>query len=645
MKTTALFLVLCSLLFASLASAQWQTTTYTLKGGWNSIFLSGDATYDTMENLFPNSGQTANVLEVWRWNPNSAQVQFTSSPLIPATGTPEWSVWVRGGGSNTLASLTGQTAYLVKCAGTTANTYTINIKQAPLPPSSTWVRNGANLLGFPTFKNGANYPLFSAYFATFPAAIAANTKIFKYVGGDLGPANPLQVFSTNTERVDRTQAYWFSAEVVGGFYAPMEISLSSNDGLVFGRSGSVITARVRNRTAAPVTLTLAPVNSETAPATQTGVTGAVPLTRRTFNTGTLMWDSTPITASYTEVIGPQTTVELSFGIDRAHASMTGAAANAFFASFLRLTDSGNLMDIYLPATAQKDTLAGLWVGDISVTNVGSKVSNVAKATSTVSGGQVTALSVSGTGGYGYSAAPTVTIAPPVSGVTATATAMVANGSVTGFTITNPGSGYAIASPQVTIAPPPALTGTTTPRPFGLRTLLHVADGGTATLLSQVFLGQLAAAPHNQGICTLESFLKADAKASAQRLVAAHMPLDRVITTGSGSVAVPGVLVRTISVPFDDPTNPFVHQYHPDHDNKDARFQPLAAGVESYTISRSCTFTFTTTPPPGSTVTSGWGSTVIGGTYAETITGIHKDPIQLNGTFELRRASEIGVLTQ
>ena len=25
--------------------------------------------------------------------------------------------------------------------------------------------------------------------------------------------------------------------------------------------------------------------------------------------------------------------------------------------------------------------------------------------------------------------------------------------------------------------------------------------------------------------------------------------------------------------------------------------------------------------------------------------LHKDPIQLNGTFELRRASEIGVLTQ
>ena len=38
-----------------------------------------------------------------------------------------------------------------------------------------------------------------------------------------------------------------------------------------------------------------------------------------------------------------------------------------------------------------------------------------------------------------------------------------------------------------------------------------------------------------------------------------------------------------------------------------------------------------------------GSTIIGGTYTETITGIHKDPIEMSGSFELRRASEDGTL--
>ena len=58
------------------------------------------------------------------------------------------------------------------------------------------------------------------------------------------------------------------------------------------------------------------------------------------------------------------------------------------------------------------------------------------------------------------------------------------------------------------------------------------------------------------------------------------------------------------------------------------------------------------PISGSTVTTGWGSSVIGGTYAETIQGLHKDTtgvgtgdgLHITGTFELRRASEIGSIS-
>jgi hypothetical protein len=146
------------------------------------------------------------------------------------------------------------------------------------------------------------------------------------------------------------------------------------------------------------------------------------------------------------------------------------------------------------------------------------------------------------------------------------------------------------------------------------------------------------------LTTKESLLKQDALATAQRFVAAHMPLDQVATSGSGSVDVPGTLVRTITVPFNDKSNPFVHQYHPDHDNKDRGFENLEAGVESYGITRTCTFTFTATPPAGSAANvASWGSTIIGGTYTETIDGIHKDPIEMSGRFELRRASEDGTL--
>ncbi len=548
------------------ARAQWQSTTYTLKGGWNSIYLHGDATHTTLDALLASH---PHVVSVWRWNPNPNQVQFTSSTLIPANGTPEWNTWTRNGTANTLSTLTGQAAYLVECTGAVTDTYLLPIVQKVQPPRSTWVRNGANLLGFPS-RFGTVFPSFNAYFATFPIATATNTKIFKYVGGPLGPANPIQVFTPDTEPLDRNQAYWFEAAVVSNFYAPLEVTPSNLEGLLFGRNGSLITVRVRNRTAATVTLTVAPAISASAPSGQDQITGPVPLTRRTFNTTTNAYQFAAISEAFNVVIAPQSSVELDFGVDRA--LMTGTA-DALYASLLRFTDSGNLMDISLPVSARVTSLSGLWIGDATVSNVQSHV---------------------------------------------------------------PGS-----------------PGTTTGRSFPLRIILHVSDNGTARLLSHVFMGRLAASPNNLGLATRENLLKADDKANAQRFSAAHLPPDTVLG-GTGSVALGQTLVRTLTIGHNDATNPYVHTYHPDHDNRNARFDPgiLDAGVESPRIDRTCSFAFTTSPPSG-TSPLGWGSSVIGGNYTEVVSGLRKarksdstltDTITVTGTFVLRRVSELGTLT-
>ena len=449
-----LLVALFSLLFTAVSHAQWKTETYTLKGGWNAIYLHGDAGYDTIDNLLPNSGTTANITEIWRWNPNPDQVQFMDSQMIPSVGTVEWSVWKRDdSASSTLSKLTGQHAYLVKCTGTASSSYTVTLKQSPQLPGNSWVRNGANLLGFPTFKSGSTFPTFASYFATFPAAIASSSKVFKYSGGDLGATNPVQLFSTTSERADRNQAYWFSAKVAGEYYAPLEFSLSSSDGLNFGRSGSDIKLRIRNRTSAVVTVTLAPTASEAAPSYQTTVAGSVALTNRSFNATTAAWTETAMGTSSTQVIAPQSTVELSIGIDRT--AMTGAA-NSFYASLLRITESSSLMDVYLPVTAYKDSLAGLWVGDISLNSVSNKVSNPAHAKATLTNGVVTGLKVDGSGGFGYTTAPTVSItAPAANGTTqATASAAVSAGKVTSITASAVGYGYSSA-PVVSVSAPPA----------------------------------------------------------------------------------------------------------------------------------------------------------------------------------------------
>jgi hypothetical protein len=184
-------------------------------------------------------------------------------------------------------------------------------------------------------------------------------------------------------------------------------------------------------------------------------------------------------------------------------------------------------------------------------------------------------------------------------------------------------------------------GSATARNPSLRVLLHVDDTGTARLLSQVFIGKLTNG--STGLTTTESGLSTADLASASRLIAAHLPLDRVLTSGSGTAAPGQTLVRTVTIPFDDDTNPFVHRYHPDHNNKDAGGNPLPAGVESYRITRTLSFQFTTTPPEGVSAT-GWGSTTIGGNYTEVIKGLHKKDLTVTGTFVLRLASEIGTLT-
>ena len=98
----------------------------------------------------------------------------------------------------------------------------------------------------------------------------------------------------------------------------------------------------------------------------------------------------------------------------------------------------------------------------------------------------------------------------------------------------------------------------------------------------------------------------------------------------------------MSLPHTDATNPFLHTYHPDHDNLDARFNatPLDAGIESHTVSRAITLTMDAVSPTGDPA---WGAGTLSGAYAETLTGLHKNPIGAEGRFTLRRLSEITTL--
>jgi hypothetical protein len=206
------------------------------------------------------------------------------------------------------------------------------------------------------------------------------------------------------------------------------------------------------------------------------------------------------------------------------------------------------------------------------------------------------------------------------------------------------SGLWIAQAKVShvVSTVPGATGTTTSQPFPLVFLIHLDADGVARMLPQVFVGKLDTANNPFGLCISEEKILSQAESGVvpRRYVSCQLPAVSYLT-GVGELALGSTVTWNINVPHTDPTNPFVHTYHPDHDNLDASFSlGLSSGEESYTIDRTCGFTFTSEPPNGSTV-AGWGTTILGGTYAELVKGLNgQQDLSASGTFVMRRVSEI-----
>lgn len=537
------------LLFIATATGQWRTSTIPLDAGWSAIWLHEDASHLSPDQLFADKPE---VLEVWRWNASDSAQQFTTNSLEPTGGTPDWNYWTRNGTANTLGSMLGQSTYLIR---TTQNS-TITVTGRTIMPSPTWRRANANFIGFPVPESSP--PTMGAFFASFATAIATGAPVYKYIGGDLGPANPIQIFSPSTETMRRHRAYAFSAAITGDFYGPFSISFRDGNTL-FGKSRNTSSLLLTNRSATQtLSVTITPETSVANPSGNLTVAGMVPLTVRSFNPSTGLYSDDPLASARTISIPPSTSKEVTLRVVR-----TGFQADAFYASHLKIRDSQGLAEIFVPVTAVGSSLGGLWIGDVEIDSV----------TSLVAGS-------------------------------------------TGSTV-----------------------GTVKPK---LRTLLHIPGESGGTFLSQAFLGVLKDST-SVGVATSENLLDASQLGTAVRFSSAHMPLDRVVAA-TGSAAPGSTLAATIPIAFDDAANPFVHQYHPDHDNRSPAGQPLTAGQESFTLTRSISYSFTPAPPNAPAGTD-WGPDTIGGTYQETITGLRSVPVTVSGTFRLQRASEISQLTQ
>ena len=543
-------LALCLSLFLSLltgSQAQWISKTYTLAPGWSSIWLPGDATYDTVGNLFPTA-----ITQVWRWNPNPDKIQFIQSPSDATADSEEWTVWKRDGSESKLSRIIGNSAYLVFNSSSSNSTLAITL--FPRPPLNSWLISGANFMGFPALENSKN---FSQYFASFinsgKTGLPLGTKVYKYTGGNLSDSNPalVNVSASSSERVSPTSAYWFSMAAVSDFSGPLSYEMASADGLAFGRPLTMLTLGIKNRTTSSLTCNFTLEPSATAPSVETAIVGPVALNIRTLNADGTSTIAAVGNRSITIPANGMTNVD--FLVDRSGMS---SSSNALYASILRITDTSNFTEVRIPVSARPADSAGLWVCQVAVNGVASTVD----------------------------------------------------------------------------------ASTETGQSFPLAFLIH-QSGDTACLLRQAFTGRLVASGNLLGIATKENLVLPTGASDVDpsRFYAPIMPYNSDVIEGGGSLA--SSVTWKIVHAANDPANPFVHTYHPDHDNLDATFTNSAD--ESYTVTRTCTFTIDSSKSTASSLS---------GSYTETITGLLKNSSQnpgtlsVSGTFTMRRLSEISTLS-
>lgn len=117
---------------------------------------------------------------------------------------------------------------------------------------------------------------------------------------------------------------------------------------------------------------------------------------------------------------------------------------------------------------------------------------------------------------------------------------------------------------------------------------------------------------------------------------------------SGNLGQQTSLGTTVTLNHDDQaSNPFLHTYHPDHDNLDATFtHVLPQGAESYTVVRA--ITLNVQPPADDFSSLVAGAQSLTGNYLETITlaglGASARAYQVSGVFTLNRISQVPTLT-
>lgn len=601
------YILLCGLLLAaSPVWAQWTTQSITLKPGWNAVYLHVDASHTTIDATV-GADENNPISEIWVWAPIIVPGRFINNPQAPTVANNDWSSWNRKPElTGELSQLTANNAFLVR--NSSASAYTWNIVGRPVLPQYTWTSQGVNFIGLPTPPT--NPPVVDNFFSPVPA-FQSVAEIFHYPGGEGASAPPVtaQLFTLFSTPMKRGQAFWFRANNLhNNYFGPLQVIPQNVDGIDFSTDLGQYSIRLRNLTDRTLRVTNSVVASQAVPDGEVPIVGLAPLLLRgainpTNQTFSFTDFSTPQVIELAPAGTPGSDAELVIGLNRTAMTNGLSQPGDFYAGIFRINDSLGFTQLELPVAAVKSSNRGLWIGNASVTQVRHYLKSAQKD------------------GEGN----------PVVGE-----------------VTEAGAPFVIQSVDTSWGDVPS--------PFNLRLILHSDTNETVRLLQRVYNG---AAPGGTHILALsERQLDPERLSSARRISAAHLPWSKENEpwTATGAFSPGQSLTTVIDVNHNDhASNPFLHTYHPDHDNLNATFdgvQPV--GSESFSVRREIILTFTEPPPEYTSLTS--GSTRVTGTYEENLTFIGKSyvagsstqnetrTLSTRGVFSLNRISSIPTLS-
>ncbi|NBD96078.1 MAG: hypothetical protein GVY11_06360 [Gammaproteobacteria bacterium] len=579
--------LVCAFVPKSLSAATTEQTIE-LQPGWNAIHVELQPENDSIEQVFAGIP----VASVWRWLPDDRPVAFIQDPEEELLTIDGWYGYFPSNRPESiltnLYTITANQAYLVKLLGDESRELTVEGR--PVLRNQTWRPDDFQFTGF--HVEPGNEPTFQNWFAGSDAHQTG--PIFKL--NDSGEW--VEVTQPSIETIRSGEAYWVYTEGRSTYQGPMPLSLEFGDRLDFKQALSRGTVLLNNASGLNSEIRIRKLPTDT----------PVPLALQRHDEVTR--------ESFWPTLEEETTVSvevdsgeiLNLGVNRAGLFTAQASQILEFTNGLgarRLLHVG--VDSLAPSESETQRARSAMQADGKRSPKNTRASDPRYAGLWVGVASIDSVSMAQQGG---------------------------------------------------VIPVPVDT------EFPLRIMMHVDAAGNVRLLNEVILmweegeevpdednpeftrietpGRFVLLTDDSLIPNYTGVVERGGEAAGNRISTAAYDFPGNQLDFSGSFGPGGAVFGSIGIDPEFATNPFLHRFHPDHDNLDAQY--LNFEQEAYEVTRDIELFFAEEDPEGFDRPE-WGDEEVAGTYTEAISGLHRSTIFVSGIFRMRRASDVPLLNQ